>query len=138
MSRRAITWIVVIVLLQFAVVAHGSTRRQSDIPDDVTHLADSMLSAFDSGNYKKFSADFAAALRNDMDKDAFLEWRAPLADSLGDYLSITDATVKKGDDGNPDRYVFTASFSKDDSVGFVIVFKPGTDRIKRVNLKPDK
>ncbi|MCJ7725751.1 MAG: hypothetical protein MUP76_05110, partial [Acidimicrobiia bacterium] len=101
-------------------------------------LAASMLEAYNTGDYSAFSSSFTNAFIDEMDEAAFQAWRAPLIASIGLYQEIIEATATDTSGGEANRHVFHASFDNDESVQFTIVFKPGTDRINRVEMKPDK
>lgn len=124
-----------------AAMAYGSSRVSHEPPptkDEAMVVADTMLKAFNEADYDTFSELFALNLLDDMSRAAFLEWREPLIEETGNYLSIT--TIKKATATNPDatRYVLHAAFENDSSVQLAIVFSPGTHLINRVELKPDK
>jgi len=142
MNRKTVYGSVGVAAALVALMAYGSTRQ--DAPDnsnrsaEATAAATSMLGAYNTDDYATFSASFTEALLADFDQAAFEEWRDPLITSIGQYGEIIDVTVKDGAGGVDNRYVFHASFDNDESVQFAIVFKPGTDRISRVELKPDK
>jgi hypothetical protein len=124
-----------------AAMAYGSSRAQHFPPPtkaEATLVAETMLVALNEGDYATFSSEFSPDMLNEMDRQTFSRWRAPLIAETGDFVEIT--TIKKVTASNPDatRYVFRASFENDDSVQFAIVFAAGTQAINRIELKPDK
>jgi hypothetical protein len=156
-SRRAIIWTVIVALLLVAAMAYGSSRQRDDATDDtvavaeststtltadddatddMVAVAESMLTAFNADDYETFTSGFTPAYLAEMDEAAFEEWRAPLVETFGRYLEITDTRVTKGNDSDAVRYVFTVSFEKDAAARFSITLKPGSTRINRVDLKP--
>ena len=126
-----------------AAMAYGTHRRNEAAAAEAasieraTDLANSMLAAFSADDYEQFSAGFTEALLESLDEGAYEEWRRPLVTSLGSFVAITD--VEKAVTVNhAERFVFHAAFERDESVQFAIVLKEQTDRIARVELKPDK
>ncbi len=140
-SRWKQAWAAIAVVGLVAAMAYGSSRGAEDAPPDTaeaTLLAETMLEAFDVGDYGTFTAEFTDVFRESLKLSAFPEWRSPLIEVTGGFVALTNVKEPNEWDMDGGRWVFHAAFEADDSVQFAIVFKPGTHRINRVELKPDK
>ena len=140
MRSRVITGVICAAIMLTACAPGSQEGAMNPLVDEAEAetLATAMLTAFTTDDPADFSAAFADSLRSSMNETAFEQWRGPLFEATGDFIRVTDAQVMTGPSAGSIRYLFHASFAKDEDVRFAIVFKAGTHHINRVELKPDK
>lgn len=110
--------------------AGGTTRVEVTSvlsADEAMALADTMLVAYQQGDYATHSASWSSAMKSAIDESAFQASRESVLPVAGDYVGIVDARLEAADTEGFVRWVFTADFTLEDRV-FILVMLP-TDAV---------
>jgi hypothetical protein len=101
-------------------------------------MAESMLQAYNSGDYGAWSRDWSDEMKAAIDQATFGGFREQMFAVTGRFLELKSVELKPGEQ-DPDvaRYEFMASFERDDDVLFMIAFYPGSRKIDGVQVEPE-
>ena len=98
-------------------------------------MTESMLAAFNSGDYAAWSREWSPAMKAAINEQAFGQFRDQTLSSAGRFVSIESITSRPGQEPGVTRWESTVAFEKGRYV-FTIAFKPGSKEIEGVNLSP--
>jgi hypothetical protein len=89
--------------------------------DEARSMAESMLEAYNSGDYDVWSRDWSDAMKAAIDRETFESFREQTLPVTGSFVEITSVELKPGEQ-DPDvaRFEFRTTFERDDEVVFMI------------------
>lgn len=118
--------------------AGGTTRVEVTSvlsADEAMALADTMLVAYQQGDYATHSASWSSAMKSAIDESAFQASRESVLPVAGDYVGIVDVMLEAADTEGFVRWVFTADFTLEDRV-FTLVMRPTDAVIEGAFINP--
>ena len=124
--RRVVMLAVLGMLLAVTVSACGGERADrtptaTPSNEQVQAIAENMLAAYNTGDYRAFSRDLSLPARLIVNEDTFAGFRTEYLSITGPYLTITSVQPEPGNQyRDHTRYVVRAEFQYQDAVALVM------------------
>jgi hypothetical protein len=119
MKKQTLARILFVLISLLAIAACGlnAPAGKAAISDEEARLiAEAALMAINEGDYDGFVANFADPLIEAMTEEKFLELRAILQETGGNFLSLKGPRLVKASSPEGVGYVYTCKFENEDVV----------------------
>jgi hypothetical protein len=114
---------------QAGTAAAGTDRAQA--------IAQSMLLAYNSGDYQAFSRDWSSPVKAMASERAFREFRDENLPATGRFRALTSITPTAGQqDADHASYEVLAQFERQDGVLFTMTLSAGGAKVEGLEFKP--
>ncbi len=143
MAVRMLAALAVFAVLAISGCAVTNTPTQAtefvrnEVLSYANPIADRMLPAINSGDYAAFSASLSQDMKDRISMDAFSSLVSNLRTIIGKYVS-RDSNAEVVEIGEYYRVTYTAQFTDDSPVSFMLSFKKGSHIVEGVFFSSKK
>lgn len=135
--QRQFRGIAMMLALAIAVAACATSAVNSPVTEaEARRMAESMLAAYNDGDYARWSADWSQQMKDAIGEEAFSSFRDQAMTIAGRFEQINGVEMRPSETrADAVRWEFATEFDNG-AFTFLIAFHQGSKLIEGVNLEP--